>query len=281
VDTGEPLVAEESGFTAGRVVTFRSHKFPLFDDAGKVYAVCGVSTEITDVVEADRRKDEFIATLAHELRNPLAPIRNGLEIFKRTPGLPPAVGKVRDMMDRQLTHLVRLMDDLLDVSRISRDKLELRVRSVTLQEIVDDAIEASRPNIDAANHVLAVELPQRPVRIEGDLTRLAQVLGNLLNNAAKYTPAGGRIEVAARMEGGSVAIDVRDSGVGISAEALPLVFDLFAQVDRTREQAQGGLGIGLWLVRKLVEMHGGTIEAASEGLGHGSTFTVRLPAAWD
>jgi PAS domain S-box-containing protein len=281
VATGEPLVAEESGFTAGRVVTFRSHKFPLFDDAGKVYAVCGVSTEITDVVEADRRKDEFIATLAHELRNPLAPIRNGLEIFKRTPGLPPAVGKVRDMMDRQLTHLVRLVDDLLDVSRISRDKLELRVRSVTLQEIVDDAIEASRPNIDAANHVLAVELPQRPVRIEGDLTRLAQVLGNLLNNAAKYTPAGGRIDVAARMEGGSVAIDVRDSGVGISAEALPLVFDLFAQVDRTREQAQGGLGIGLWLVRKLVEMHGGTIEAASEGLGHGSTFTVRLPAAWD
>ena len=279
--TGEPLVAQESGFTAGRHVTFRSHKFPLFDDAGKVYAVCGVSTEITDVVEADRRKDEFIATLAHELRNPLAPIRNGLEIFKRTPGLPPAVGKVRDMMDRQLTHMVRLVDDLLDVSRISRDKLELRVRPVTLQEIVDDAIEASRPNIDAANHTLAVDLPQRPVRIEGDLTRLAQVLSNLLNNAAKYTPAGGRIGVGARMDGGSVVIEVRDSGVGISAENLPLVFALFSQVDRTRGQAQGGLGIGLWLVRKLVEMHGGSIEPASEGPGRGSTFTVRLPATID
>ncbi|HUR89143.1 MAG TPA: PAS domain-containing protein [Ramlibacter sp.] len=276
--TGEPLIVHERAKVQDRWVTYRSHKFPLFDDAGNVYAVCGVSTDITDVVEADRRKDEFIATLAHELRNPLAPIRNGLEILKRTPEMPPSGMKVRDMMDRQLAHMVRLVDDLLDVSRITRDKLEMRPKPVTLQEIVDNAIEASRPSIDAAGHTLGVDLPLRPVHIEGDLTRLAQVVSNLLNNAAKYTPYGGRIEVSARMEGDNVAIDVSDTGAGITAETLPQVFDLFSQVDRTREHAQGGLGIGLWLVKKLVELHRGTIEARSDGLGRGSTFTLRLPA---
>jgi PAS domain S-box-containing protein len=277
MESGEPLVVQERAVVRGRTVTYRSHKFPLVDDAGRVYAVCGVSTDITDVIEADRRKDEFIATLAHELRNPLAPIRNGLEILKRMPELPPQGMKVRDMMDRQLTHLVRLVDDLLDVSRITRDKLDMRMQPLTLQEIIDHAIEASRPSIEAARHTLAVELPAPPVRLDGDLTRLAQVVSNLLNNAAKYTPPGGRIEIGARVQGGDVLLHVRDNGAGIPAEMLPHVFDLFSQVDRTIQQAQGGLGIGLWLVKKLVELHHGSIEAHSAGLGQGSTFTLRLP----
>jgi PAS domain S-box-containing protein len=278
IETGEPLVVHEKAVMHGRTVTYRSHKFPLYDESGNVFAVCGVSTDITDVVDADRRKDEFIATLAHELRNPLAPIRNGLEILKRIPDLPPQAGKVRDMMDRQLAHLVRLVDDLLDVSRITRDKLEMRVEPITLQEIVDNAIEASRPSIDAAQHQLVVDLPMRPVRIEGDLTRLAQVVSNLLNNAAKYTATGGRIEIAARVDGDQVVVDVRDNGAGIPADMLPHVFDLFAQ-GGMKKHAQGGLGIGLWLVKKLVQMHRGSIEAMSDGPGRGSTFTLRLPIA--
>jgi PAS domain S-box-containing protein len=279
IESGEPIVVHEKAQVQGRTVTYRSHKFPLFDDAGRVWAVCGVSTDITEVVEADRRKDEFIATLAHELRNPLAPIRNGLEILKRTPGMPAAAVKVREVMDRQLAHLVRLVDDLLDVSRITRDKLELRVKPVTLQEIVDHALEASRPGIEAADHKLEVRLPALPIRIEGDLTRLAQVVSNLLNNAAKYTPPGGHIEIEGRFQGDHVCIDVCDDGSGISADKLPAVFDLFSQADRTVHQAQGGLGIGLWLVKKLVEMHNGSIEATSAGPGKGSTFTLKLPAA--
>jgi len=278
IETGEQIVALERAVVHGRTATFRSHKFPLYDEAGQVFAVCGVSTDITDVVEADRRKDEFIATLAHELRNPLAPIRNGLEILKRIPDLPQQAGKVRDMMDRQLAHLVRLVDDLLDVSRITRDKLEMRVEPITLQEIVDDAIEASRPGMDSAQHQLVVDLPMRPVHIEGDLTRLAQVVSNLLNNAAKYTATGGRIEIAAHTDGGQVVMEVRDNDAGIPAETLPHVFDLFAQ-GGMKKHAQGGLGIGLWLVKKLVQLHRGTIEAKSDGPGRGSTFTLRLPIA--
>jgi PAS domain S-box-containing protein len=277
IESGEPLVVHEKAVVRGAAVTFRSHKFPLYDDSGKVYAVCGVSTDITDVVEADRRKDEFIATLAHELRNPLAPIRNGLEIIKRLPDMPPQAGKVRDMMDRQLGHLVRLVDDLLDVSRITRDKLEMRMQPLTLQEIVEHAIEAGRPAIDAAQHELVVKLPGQPVRLEGDLTRLAQVVSNLLNNAAKYTPSGGRIELDARVEAAEAVIDVKDNGAGIASAVLPHVFDLFAQGDAMRPHAQGGLGIGLWLVRKLVELHHGRVEARSAGPGQGSTFSVRLP----
>ncbi|MEJ6020634.1 PAS domain-containing sensor histidine kinase [Ramlibacter sp. PS4R-6] len=279
IASGEPVVVHEKAEVHGRSVTYRSHKFPLFDEAGRVHAVCGVSTDITEVVEADRRKDEFIATLAHELRNPLAPIRNGLEILKRLPDVPAQAGKVRDMMDRQLAHLVRLVDDLLDVSRITRDKLEMRMKPVTLQEIVDHAVESSRPAIDASGHTLQVQLPGRPIRIEGDLTRLAQVVSNLLNNSAKYTPPGGRIDVNARFQGDHVCIEVTDNGAGIAADKLPHVFDLFSQVDRTMHQAQGGLGIGLWLVQKLVEMHRGSITAKSAGPGKGSTFTLKLPAA--
>jgi PAS domain S-box-containing protein len=278
-ETGEAVVVHEKAEVNGRSVIYRSHKFPLYDDSGNVYAVCGVSTDITEVVEGERRKDEFIATLAHELRNPLAPIRNGLEILKRTPDMPEPAAKVRDVMDRQLAHLVRLVDDLLDVSRITRDKLEMRMKPVTLQDIIDHAVETSRPAIEAAGHTLSVQVPGRPIRIEGDLTRLAQVVSNLLNNAAKYTPSGGRIDVAGRFQGDHVCVEVSDNGAGISPDKLAQVFNLFSQVDRTAHQAQGGLGIGLWLVKKLVEMHRGSIEAKSPGAGRGSTFTLRLPAS--
>jgi PAS domain S-box-containing protein len=278
LEKGEVVHAQERVELRGQQVTFRSSKFPLVDEAGRVYAVCGVSTDITDVVEADRRKDEFIATLAHELRNPLAPIRTGLEILRRAGELPPVAARTRDMMERQLAHMVRLVDDLLDVSRVSRGKLELRFAPVTLDRVLADALEASQPAIDAAGHRLCVDLPDPPVRVRGDLTRLAQVFGNLVNNACKYTPAGGRIDVRARVEGDAVVVQVRDNGSGIREEMLPHVFDLFTQESRTPQcTPQGGLGIGLWLVRRLVELHHGTIAACSAGEGRGSTFVVRLP----
>jgi PAS domain S-box-containing protein len=281
LENGGGIEVEERAVIDGRLAIYRSSKFPLYDEAGRIHAVCAVSTDITDVVEADRRKDEFIATLAHELRNPLAPIRNGLEILKRSGGLPASAERTRRIMERQLAHLVRLVDDLLDVSRINRDKLEIRLEPLAVERIVDNALEASQPNIDAAGHQLDVQLPPDPLRVQGDLTRLAQVVGNLLNNAAKYTPPGGHIRVAAHAEGEQVAISVTDDGAGIAPEMLPHVFDLFTQVDHTLHRSQGGLGIGLWLVRKLVELHHGSIEARSQGPGRGSTFTVRLPRAAD
>lgn len=229
--------------------------------------------------EADLRKDEFLATLAHELRNPLAPIRNGLEILRRSGQLTGPAQGARDMMERQLGHMVRLVDDLLDVSRISRGKVDLRLARITLQSVLDHALESSRPTIEASGHRLMLHSPRESLWVEGDLTRLAQVVSNLLNNAAKYTPAGGCIEVRALAQDDQAMIEVADNGTGICADMLPRVFDLFAQVDRTRERAQGGLGIGLSLVKKLVELHGGDIRAHSEGPSRGSRFTVRLPRA--
>jgi PAS domain S-box-containing protein len=277
VQTGQPVLVQEKGVVRGQPVTYRSSKFPLYDEAGQIYAVCGVSTDITDVVEADRRKDEFIATLAHELRNPLAPIRNGLEILRRSGELPPSALRTREMMERQLDHMVRLIDDLLDVSRISRGKLELRVAPVSLARVVEHAVEASQPAVQAQGHTLDVELPPRDTQVRGDLTRLAQVVSNLLNNAAKYTPRGGHIVLRVEPRSGEVAIKVRDNGHGIPPELLPQMFALFTQGDGTRHTGQGGLGIGLWLVKRLVEMHEGRIEAHSGGPGKGSTFTVLLP----
>ena len=226
--------------------------------------------------EADSRKDEFLATLAHELRNPLAPIRNGLQILRMAPEGSRAED-VRGMMDRQLTHMVRLIDDLLDVSRVSRGRIDLRKVRMSLQVAVNSALEASRPLIEANDHRLELDIPEAPLWVEGDLTRLAQVVSNLLNNAAKYTPAGGDIRLTVREQNGHADIEVADNGVGIEADMLPRVFDLFSQADRHLDRSQGGLGIGLALVRKLVEMHGGTSRAASEGHGKGSTFTVSLP----
>ena len=226
--------------------------------------------------EADARKDEFLATLAHELRNPLAPIRNGLQILRMAPEGPRAED-VRGMMDRQLTHMVRLIDDLLDVSRVSRGRIDLRKVRMSLQDAVNSALETSRPLIEANEHRLSLDIPQEPLWVEGDLTRLAQVVSNLLNNAAKYTPAGGDIRLTLSKRKGYADIEVADNGLGIDADMLPRVFDLFAQADRHLDRSQGGLGIGLALVSKLVEMHGGSSTAKSEGQGKGSTFTVSLP----
>ena len=226
----------------------------------------------------DRRKDEFLATLAHELRNPLAPIRNALQIFKLSGAESPPL-RLREMMERQLLQMVRLVDDLLDVSRITRGKIDLRRERIVLAKVVETALESTRPLIEAANHDLTVTLPPEPLIVNGDLNRLAQVLSNLLNNAAKYTNDGGRIELTARRDDSHVVLCVRDTGMGIPAAMLPHIFEMFAQADRSLNRAQGGLGIGLTLVRRLVEMHGGTVEARSAGAGQGSEFVVRLPAA--
>ncbi|PCC71998.1 PAS domain S-box-containing protein [Nannocystis exedens] len=226
--------------------------------------------------EQDRRKDEFLALLAHELRNPLAPIRNGLEALRLSDD--PAIQEhAQAVMDRQLGHMVRLIDDLLDISRISRNKMELRRARVVLADVVNNAIETARPFIDAARHTLEVSLPPRPVVLDADLTRLAQVFSNLLTNSAKYTPPGGHIRLTAERSNGEVSVVVRDDGIGIPRAALTSIFDMFSQIDRSIERSNGGLGIGLALVKGLVEMHGGTVTCDSAGPGMGSAFTVTLP----
>jgi signal transduction histidine kinase/ActR/RegA family two-component response regulator len=229
--------------------------------------------------EAGRHKDEFLAMLAHELRNPLAPIRNALEILKMPGAGPPATAQARDLMERQLQHLVRLVDDLLDVSRINRGKVQLRLQRLELATVVSRAIETARPVIDAHGHELEVALPAGPVFLEGDLTRLAQVLANLLNNAAKYSDQAGHIWLDAETAGAEVVIRVRDTGIGIRPDLLPKIFEPFVQSQRSLERAQGGLGIGLTLVRSLVELHKGTVAAESAGPGKGSVFSIRLPLA--
>jgi signal transduction histidine kinase len=231
--------------------------------------------------EADRRKDEFLATLAHELRNPLAPIRTSLQLLKLASHGGPDADVAREIMDRQVAHMVRLIDDLLDISRVNSGKVDLQKRPVSVREVVGSAIEASQPLIDAGRHEFTVRQPDEELHLEADPTRMSQVLSNLLNNAAKYTPEGGRIELVARRENADAVIEVRDNGIGIPTEMLPKVFDLFIQVGKTLDRSQGGLGIGLALVKKLVEMHRGTVDVKSEGLGRGSVFTVRLPIAGD
>ena len=231
--------------------------------------------------EANRNKDEFLALLAHELRNPLAPIRNSLQVMRLAGDNSEVLTRVRGIMERQLGHMVRLVDDLLDVSRITRGKVELRWARLDVSQVIETALETSRPVIEASAHRLVVKLPPEGLRLDGDLTRLAQVVSNLLNNAAKYTPAGGNIELTVERQGREGVITVRDDGIGIPPDMLSQVFDMFTQVDRNRDRAQGGLGIGLTLVRKLVEMHGGIALARSEGEGKGSEFVIRLPLATD
>jgi signal transduction histidine kinase/CheY-like chemotaxis protein len=227
---------------------------------------------------ADQRKDQFLAVLAHELRNPLAPIASALDILKQ-PGVDAATSaKARDVADRQLKHMTRLVDDLLDVSRIMRGKIELRKEKVALAAIVARAVETARPLLDGARHQLEVSLPDEQVWLEADLVRLAQAVGNLLCNAAKYTEPGGTISLTAGCEAGQVALRVRDNGIGIAPEVMPRLFQMFMQVAPGAVRSQGGLGIGLTLVKSLIEMHGGTVEARSDGLGKGSEFLVRLPA---
>lgn len=236
--------------------------------------------------EADRRKNEFLATLAHELRNPLAPIRNGIYMLRVSQEQQNSemFDSTLNMMDGQIRHMVHLIDDLMDLSRISRGKVQLRKDRIELAWAVNDAVETSKPGIEERQHTLIVELPEEPIYLEADTVRVSQVLANLLNNAAKYTEPGGTIRLSAQCEEeadgrcGYVVLRVADTGIGIPPEQLPDIFELFVQVDRASKYAPGGLGIGLSLVRGLVELHGGTVEAHSEGLGKGSEFTVRLPA---
>jgi signal transduction histidine kinase/ActR/RegA family two-component response regulator len=229
------------------------------------------------LVEADRRKSEFLAMLAHELRNPLAPIRNGLELLRIGTTKPELQANVRAMMERQVGHMVHLINDLLDIARVSSGKVVLKVEPLDVQAVVASAVETSLPRIEAGSHTLEVDLPPETLPVEGDAVRLSQVLGNLLSNAAKYTPQGGRITVSARREGMEAVIAVSDTGIGIAAESLPDVFEMFTQVSRSIDRARGGLGIGLALVRHLMQLHGGSVSAASAGINRGSTFTVRLP----
>jgi signal transduction histidine kinase len=247
-----------------------------------------------ELKDADRRKDEFLAMLSHELRNPLAPLRNALEMA-RVSSDPVAIREAHEIMDRQVDHLIRLVDELLDVEGFTRGKLRLRRLPVEIAPIVARAVEASRPLMDARRHLLEIDLPEVPVWLEADALRLAQLLMNLLNNAAKYTPEGGHISLSVQLgaesdkqtipsgglpddpAAGTVIVRVRDNGAGIPPEVLPRIFDLFAQAERTLDRAEGGLGIGLTLVKRIAELHGGAVEAASDGPGNGSTFTIRLP----
>ena len=227
--------------------------------------------------DADRRKDEFIAILAHELRNPLAPISNALAILTEAEQDLTVCREARSTLDRQVQHMVRLVDDLLEVSRLSQGKIELRQSSVLLEDVIRQAIELARPQMERSRQDFVLNVAKEPIRLWADPTRLTQVVGNLLNNASKFTPAGGRIELATRLDHGQAEITVRDSGIGIEPAHLPRIFNLFTQLDSSLSRTQGGLGIGLTLVKNLVQMHGGTVEARSQGKDRGSEFVVRLP----
>jgi len=231
--------------------------------------------------EADERKDEFLATLAHELRNPLAPIRNSLHLLRLSTPAEPATEQIYDTLERQTALLVRLVDDLLEVSRITKGKVELRRQPIEIAAVIRQALEVSRPFIDAFGHNVAISIAAEPLVVDGDTVRLSQVFSNLLNNAAKYMDGGGQIWISARREGESAVISVKDTGIGIASDMLPRIFDMFTQIDRTARQAQGGLGIGLSLVRALVQTHGGDVVAKSAGLGTGSEFVVTLPLVED
>jgi PAS domain S-box-containing protein len=293
--SGEVWTGEDVGTAAGVTRTYLSTKGPYRDVEGRVVGVVGISRDITDrkqlegqlcqrldeLAERDRRKDEFLAMLAHELRNPLAPIQNAVQVMRQADQDEPRLHWAKDVIARQVQQLAHLVDDLLDVSRITRGKISLRTERVELAAVVDRAVEISRPLIDARKHALHVVLPPMALCLSADPTRLAQVLANLLNNAAKYTAEGGFIWLTAAAEPAAVTVRVRDTGMGIPVELLPRLFQPFAQADRALDRAQGGLGIGLTLVKSLVELHGGSVSASSAGPEQGSEFIVRLPLAED
>ncbi len=275
-----PLRGADGGFR-----TFLTRVVPSRDADGRIILWFGTLTDITDRIEmedalkqADRLKDEFLAMLAHELRNPLAPIRNSLLVMKHAGDRADLIAESRQMAERQVQHMARLLDDLLDVSRISRGRIELRQQVLDLIPLIRRTVEATSSFIQDQQHRLTLSLPPGPVEIIGDPTRLEQVVHNLLNNAAKYTEPGGHIHLELRREGREVVLRIRDNGIGIPPEMLTRIFDLFVQVERREQRSQGGVGIGLTLVRKLIELHGGTVEALSEGPAKGSEFVVRLPA---
>ncbi len=263
---------------------------PIKDDSGNVVGASKIVRDVTerkqltddlqrlaaDLLAADRRKNEFLATLSHELRNPLAPMTNMLEVVKRSGDDARILKQAHETIERQLNQMVRLVDDLLDVNRITHDRLELRRSDVELSSVIQQAVEVARPLIDGADQELIVDLPREPVYLHADRARLAQVFGNLLNNSCKYTSANGTITLSAKRVDDDVLVSVKDNGAGIPSDKLHSIFDMFMQVDRSSEQSQGGLGIGLTLVKRLVAMHGGSIEARSEGEGRGSEFIVRL-----
>ncbi len=287
IRTGKPkLIPEEKVTHAdGSVHWYSTVKIPLYDTDNSCSKLLGVATDITERKHAeetlrlmDRRKDEFLAMLAHELRNPLAPIRNAVRLLKMQEATDPKLTLSCNIIDRQVTHMTRLLDDLLDMARIMQGKIRLKIEHFELTDIVNNAIETSRPLLESRKQELIISQSMTPQWLEGDHVRLAQVLSNLLNNAAKYTGEGGKIMLSVMREGSDAVIEIKDTGIGISPDILPQIFDLFTQADHTLAHSQGGLGIGLTLVRQLVEIHGGTVTAASEGIGQGSTFTVRLPA---
>ncbi|HYE93753.1 MAG TPA: ATP-binding protein [Terriglobales bacterium] len=282
-----PLVA---GSRLLGTLTFASRTRDRFepDDLAFLETICHYVTVayerlrlLNELKEVDRRKDEFLATLAHELRNPLAPLRNAAQLLRVRESAEAELRWGRDVIERQVEWLTRLIDDLLDISRITRNNLELRRQRVEIADVVNGAVESSRPLIDARGHALTVTLPSEPIYVDGDVVRLAQVFLNLLNNAAKYTEPGGRIRLTAALQGDEVVVRVTDTGMGIPPEKLPRLFEMFFQVDRSLERTQGGLGVGLSLVRRLVELHGGRVTAHSDGVGAGSEFTVRLPVLAD
>jgi PAS domain S-box-containing protein len=259
---------------------------PVFGNDGEVEAVAGTTRDITDrqqmeenLREGDRRKDEFLATLAHELRNPLAPIRSGLEIIRRLGNDPAKFDETLEIIERQTNQIVHLVDDLLDISRITQGKIKLKKERIELETAIGIALESSRDLIDKAQNSLTVSFPHDPIYLDADLTRVAQIFLNILNNAAKYSDPGGRITLFAGREGGNAVVDIVDTGLGIEPEMLATIFDMFGQIASPDEEARGGLGIGLSVVKKLVEMHGGSVQAKSEGLGKGCIFTVCLPLA--
>jgi PAS domain S-box-containing protein len=268
----------------GAVLFVQNDVEPLYDRHGDVCGCVSVCVDMTErkrvegvLRDADRRKDEFLATLSHELRNPLAPIRNALEILRRRSADPQLNERAMEILERQVRQLVRLTDDLLDVSRITRNRVELRRERIDLRAAIRSAIETIEPLSQAAGHSVVVDLPAVPLWVDADFTRLAQAFANVLNNAVKYTDRGGGIAVSARVDGGDAVVSLTDTGIGIQPALLPAIFDMFVQIEPASNRARSGLGIGLALTRRLIELHEGHIEARSGGLGAGTTFIVRLP----
>jgi len=285
---GEPLEHYETVRQTkdGRLIDISVTISPVYDETGQVIGASKVARDVTlqkrvqrELMEADTRKTEFLALLAHELRNPLGPIRHAVKILRARAPSPDELQWATSIIDRQTEHMTRLVEDLLDVSRITRGTIELRRERVDLATIVKAAVEASSALLERNRHQLKVTTPAQPVYVEGDLTRLTQVVANLLDNAAKYTDPGGKVWLSAEREGDSAVIRVKDSGIGIPAEVLPRIFDMFTQAGLPLERSQGGLGVGLALVERLVLLHGGTVSAYSAGAGQGSQFTIRLPLA--
>jgi len=269
----EIIVERPDGFRA----TVLAHANPICGESGELLGAVNVLVDITERKRAESAKDEFLAMLAHELRNPLAPIRNAVHVLQLKSPPVPEITRMLEVIDRQMNQMTRLVDDLLDVSRISRDKIVLRKTRLSLTEVVNTALETSRPVLIGSGQAFAVSMPPMPIYVDADATRLSQVISNLLHNAAKYTDRTGHIWLTIAQEGADALISVRDTGIGISAEMLPRIFDLFTQADRSIDRSHGGLGVGLTVARRLIELHGGSISASSDGVGKGSTFTVRIP----